>query len=309
MAVVPAWFGDGSAMNLKQQMNVDAPPKGELPSWGTRICFDHFFVELVPAGPRSFNVRLADSFASISFSSDEGRSSLADDRLRRYERRAFEYIVTPTNYPLRGQSSSAPEVLVFVFDFIALRPQIASALQLPDDLLEPRVIIGGPKSFTTAVAERIRRHILSGDVALDYLRSLCFVMIVEMLRLPAKQRKTGRGTVLKQDVLEAVLKFIEANLEGDLSLDSLSALAGVQSHQFNRAFKRKVGQSPHHFVLERRINAARSLLGSTQYPITEIAYATGFSSQSHMTTTFKRELGTTPAQLRAMSGHELDEGR
>lgn len=283
---------------MKQEMNINAPPKGELPKWGRRIAFEHFFAELVPPGARRLNVRLARSFASISFAGDAGRSSLAGDRLRHYDRRPYEFVVAPPNFPLRGESEAAPEVLALVFEFEALKDEIATALQMPPDLLESRVVIGGPKAFTTTIAERVRKHILAGEGADDYLRSLCVVLIIEMMRLPARQRKTGRGTVLKEEVLNAVLNFIDANLDGDLSLEALARLSGVLTHQFARAFKRRVGQSPHHYVLGRRIDAARALLLTTSHPIAEIAYATGFSSQSHMTTTFRREIGATPAQVR-----------
>jgi AraC family transcriptional regulator len=102
-------------------------------------------------------------------------------------------------------------------------------------------------------------------------------------------------------VLQSVLKFIDANLDADLSLEALARLSGVLTHQFVHAFKHKVGEAPHHYVLSRRIEAARVLLGKTESPIADIAYATGFSSQSHMTTTFTRELGTTPAQIRSQA--------
>jgi AraC family transcriptional regulator len=285
-------------------MNIAAPPRGELPEWGSRIEFDHFFVELVPAGPRRMNIRLGNSFASISFDSDEGHSSLAGDRLRPYDRRPYEFIVTPPNFPLSGDSASAPEVLVFVFDFEAIRADVAAALQLEASKLEPRVIIGGPKTMTTELAQRIRRHIMAGDVTDDYLRSLCMVMLVDMIRLPKGQRNTGRGETLDNKVLASVLSYIDANLEGDLSLDALAQLSGVATHRFARSFKRKVGEPPHQYVVTRRIQAARSLLGSTDESIAEIAFATGFSSQSHMTTTLKKELGVTPGQLRSSREHD-----
>jgi len=283
---------------VTQELSLSAPPRGQLPEWGKRIDFGKFFVELVPAGKRTFNVRLAETFASISYSADAGRSSLAGDRLRRYDRRPYEYIVAPAGFPLRGQSDAAPEVLVFVFSFEALKADVASALRLTEDLLEPRVILGSPKPFITALAQRIRRHILADDISEEYLRSLCFVLIVEMLRLPPEQRSTGRGSALDDKVLQSVLKFIDANLDSDLSLEALARLSGVLTHQFVHAFKRKIGEAPHHYVLTRRIEAARMQLTETDDPIADIAYAAGFSSQSHMTTTFRREVGVTPAQLR-----------
>ena len=138
----------------------------------------------------------------------------------------------------------------------------------------------------------------------DYLRSLCFILLAEMMRLPPAQRSTGRGSTLNDQVLRSILNYIDANLDANLSLETLASLSGVLTHQFVRAFKRKVGEAPHQYRPSRRIDAARNLLSTTEHPIAEIAYATGFSSQSHMTTTFKREIGMTPAQLRDDSGSQ-----
>jgi AraC family transcriptional regulator len=102
--------------------------------------------------------------------------------------------------------------------------------------------------------------------------------------------------------LGSILDYIDANLDTNLSLETLAGLAGVLTHQFGRAFKRKIGEPPHQYVLARRIEAAREMLRATDHPIADIAYATGFSSQSHMTTTFRREIGVTPAQLRSETG-------
>lgn len=284
---------------LKQKMNLDTPPIGRVPEWGRRVRLDKFSVELVPAGERSVNVRLPKTLATISFSPDEGASSLAGDRLRRYERRPYEYIVVPANFPLRGASKAAPEVLAFAFRFDEIKSDIAAATQISEEMLESRVIIGGPKPFTTELAQRIRRHMRAETISRDYLQALGFALIVEMLRLPPRQRATGRGSTLNDRVLRSILDYIDANLDANLSLESLAGLAGVMTHQFGRAFKRKVGEPPHQYVLARRIEAARSLLNTTEHSIADIAYTTGFSSQSHMTTTFRREIGVTPAQLRS----------
>ena len=283
---------------MNQEMNLNVPPRGDLPKWGKRIEFDEFLVELVPSGERKINLRLSNTFASISFGPDEGRSSLAGDRLRKFDRRPYEYIVTPPNFPLIGESTGAPEVLVFVFSFEIIRPSVAAALQVGEEMLEQRVIIGDPKPFTTELAQRIRRHMLIHNMSSDYLYSLCFLLLVEMLRVPPTQRQSARSSKLDDAVLKMILGYIDANLNDDLSLDKLAELAGVLTHQFARAFKNAIGDSPHHYVLLRRLNSARLFLTQTDRSIADIAYETGFSSQSHMTTTFKKEFGVTPAQLR-----------
>jgi AraC family transcriptional regulator len=286
----------------KQEMSLIVSPRGNLPEWGRRIHFDKFSIELVPPGVRHLNVRLKKTLATISFSTDQGASSLAGDGMRHYERRPYEYIVVPANFPLRSESQAAPEVLVFNFRFEDMRAVIAAATEVSPDVLEPRVIIGRPKPFITEVAQRIRRHMGAEVVSRDYLWALGFSLLVEMLRLPPRQRATGRGATLSDRVLRSILDYIDANLDANLSLEELAGLAGVMTHQFGRAFKRKVGEPPHRYVLARRVEAARSLLRATDQAIADIAFATGFSSQSHMTTTFRREIGVTPAQLRIARG-------
>jgi AraC family transcriptional regulator len=284
---------------VKQEMDLDAPPGNSVPEWGRRVHFHNFFVDLCPAAPRTLNLSLSTNLATISFDNDEGLSSLAGDRLRPYERSPYEYIVVPPKFPVRGKSDSAPEVLCLAYSFNDLKQEVAEALQISEDLLEARVIIGGPKPFTTEIAQRIRRHILKDPKPNQYLRSLCIVLIVEMMRLPPERLRTGRSAALEDRVLQMVLGYIDANLDGDLSLEALSSLAGVLDNKFARSFKKKTGESLHRYVMARRIRAARDLLEKSQDSISDVAYATGFSSQSHMTTAFKRDLGITPAQVQS----------
>lgn len=96
-----------------------------------------------------------------------------------------------------------------------------------------------------------------------------------------------------------VLEFIEANLDGDLSLFRLAALAGLSPYYFARSFREDMGDTPHRHVLARRIDRARRLLCETSTPLAEIALACGFSSQPHLNDVFRRELGLTPGAMRA----------
>lgn len=96
---------------------------------------------------------------------------------------------------------------------------------------------------------------------------------------------------------QLVCDYIEENLAQNLSLTELSQLANMSQYRFARAFKAKMGVSPYAYVLERRIAAARTLITSSDLSLAEIAYDTGFSSQAHMTTTFKKRLGVTPRKI------------
>jgi AraC-like DNA-binding protein len=78
----------------------------------------------------------------------------------------------------------------------------------------------------------------------------------------------------------------------------LAALAGVSRFQLLRAFRRETGITPHAYLIQRRVSAARRLLAAGEIPA-QAAAAAGFSDQSHMTRAFVRYLGVTPARYRA----------
>ncbi len=98
--------------------------------------------------------------------------------------------------------------------------------------------------------------------------------------------------------LEGVLAHIESNVDVSLSLDELADIANLSVFQFARVFKRALGVSPHAYIIQTRVQHASRLLRESSLPICDIAYAVGFSSQSHMTTTLKKLTGQTPGQIR-----------
>jgi AraC family transcriptional regulator len=95
-----------------------------------------------------------------------------------------------------------------------------------------------------------------------------------------------------------LIDFIEDNLERDLSLEALAAEVGVSPLYLPRSFKAAVGQSPHQYVVRRRIERAKQLLSSGDSPIVDIALSVGFSSQSHLSNWFLRLVGISPAEYR-----------
>ncbi|GGN23610.1 hypothetical protein GCM10011609_76500 [Lentzea pudingi] len=103
--------------------------------------------------------------------------------------------------------------------------------------------------------------------------------------------------------LREVLEHIDDELGGDLRLDRLAGVAELDRHQFGRAFKKAIGVSPHRYVLQRRVERAAELLTRSDRPIAEIALLVGMSSQSHLTTVFRRVFGDTPHAYRRATRH------
>lgn len=130
----------------------------------------------------------------------------------------------------------------------------------------------------------------------------------EALSLALAQRVLGRfGRTVREPAahdamtpsrMRRIREFVQANLDRDLSLVELARVAGLSPHYFLHLFKRAFGVTPHRYVLEQRVAAARGLLKDESLSISEVALALGFADQSHFTATFRRILGTTPNRFR-----------
>jgi AraC family transcriptional regulator len=98
--------------------------------------------------------------------------------------------------------------------------------------------------------------------------------------------------------LARVLDYIEANLEGELTVGRLASIACLSQFHFARAFKAAVGRSPHRYVSARRLERAKELLGEGEQPLADIALRLKFSCQANFTRAFRQATGQTPAQYR-----------
>jgi AraC family transcriptional regulator len=92
--------------------------------------------------------------------------------------------------------------------------------------------------------------------------------------------------------------FVQAHLSQNLSLDALAQHTGYSTYHFARLFRSTLGESPHQYVLRQRVERAHELLKRPDLPLVEVALATGFAHQSHLTQQFKRHFGVTPSAYR-----------
>ena len=93
-------------------------------------------------------------------------------------------------------------------------------------------------------------------------------------------------------------EIISSRLEGEVSLAELASECRLSRSHFARAFKKTTGQSPHVWLLQRRVENAKHLLLNSETPISEIALASGFADQSHLTKVFSKMVGATPGAWR-----------
>jgi len=189
------------------------------------------------------------------------------------------------------------------------------ALALCDDLVcrvGTTLGIGGPQieayagrepllcGALLALGSELERAARGDETHAPYLEALSGALVAHLLRRHAAPDPTRArpSTHVSPSALERVRNFVEANIEAPLSLADLAAQAGLSPYHFARAFRRRTGLPPHRYVTSRRIARAKQMLESTDLPIAEIAYTVGLASQSHLTTLFRRFVGTTPRAYR-----------
>ena len=117
-----------------------------------------------------------------------------------------------------------------------------------------------------------------------------------LMKLAPPAQAHGGG--LAPNAMRRVRDYVELHLSETIDLSTLAAVAGLSMHHFARQFKQSAGVPPHHYLTQKRLELAQALLTKTELPLSEIAYAAGFSDQSHLARHFRHALGTTPRAFR-----------
>ncbi|PSO18117.1 AraC family transcriptional regulator [Bradyrhizobium sp. MOS003] len=116
----------------------------------------------------------------------------------------------------------------------------------------------------------------------------------------------GKALSLDPRRLQRVLDYIESSLGGDIRLEDLAAQACLSPYHFSRLFREATGLSPHRYVTDRRVQAARHELARDRMSLVEIALEFGFGSQANFTRVFRKAASLTPGQYRELCGGGAD---
>lgn len=107
------------------------------------------------------------------------------------------------------------------------------------------------------------------------------------------------GVVPAERHLLRARDLIDAGYAEPLAVDDLARAAGLSRAHFSREFRRAFGDSPHAYLLTRRLERAAALLRSTDRSVVEICFAVGLRGVGSFTTSFTRMYGVTPTAYRA----------
>jgi AraC family transcriptional regulator, arabinose operon regulatory protein len=98
--------------------------------------------------------------------------------------------------------------------------------------------------------------------------------------------------------LVETIRYIDANLDKEMTIHELSQTAHFHPNYFMRFFKTHLGVSPMRYIYDRRLEKAKELLVCRSLSINEVARTTGFNDASHFSTSFKKHVGVSPSEFR-----------
>jgi len=93
-------------------------------------------------------------------------------------------------------------------------------------------------------------------------------------------------------------EVVELHIFSDLRLEQLAKLCNLSLSSFKRKFKEVYSDSPTNYIIEKRIEKSKELLGHTEMAISQVAYEIGFQDPLYFTRLFKKKTGKTPSSFR-----------
>jgi AraC family transcriptional regulator len=162
-----------------------------------------------------------------------------------------------------------------------------------------------PMSNVTRLREWMHRVIGLLDVAVEQLQhqehpaERVLLEAATLLRQQidpqvAGQADDGRGRLLAWQA-RRVKDYIDAHIAGPVLVGELCALIQRSEAHFSRSFKRTFGESPHAFVIRRRLELAAQYMLDTDASLSDISAQCGFTDQAHLCKHFRQVTGQTPA--------------
>lgn len=184
------------------------------------------------------------------------------------------------------KTSAVPQgaMVTLAFDDAAAEATLVSLHQLRSAVVE----------LSTALNETLRDERSNAAASLERAKAMLYG--VDSPSPQPLQKSARRG--LAPWRVRRVLAHIEANLSTPIRNTDLATLAGHSIFHFNVAFRNSVGESPHRYVIQRRVERAQGLMLSTEKPLSEIAAECGLADQAHLTRLFRKIVGESPAAWR-----------
>lgn len=178
-------------------------------------------------------------------------------------------------------------------------------IAIPGHLLGATTLIPRVRHHDPLIHQMVERihHVADRDDALarlltDSVTETLRLLITDMYTVNPPPPTKRRPQILDAATRSMIVAFLEDSLDSEITLESLAQQADMPVGVFITAFRAAFHTTPYQYLLDRRIERAKSLLRHTTRTVTEISAMVGFSTPNHFATAFRRRVGVSPRAYR-----------
>jgi AraC family transcriptional regulator len=238
---------------------------------------------------------------SITLTPARVSGGLDGDRRQAFQSLRYAVFVAPTGAAAHWHKESTSRHLNLYFHAGALADREVGTQGLTLDCAPPlNVCVPGIRTLADELVAELQAGPLWSAEAVDSLGRL---LLIKVARHRA-QHRAARNPLTPQ-LLGRMVEHVQAHLSERILVSDLAAVVGLSPNHFAHAYTACTGQSPHQFVMAKRLQHAQALLQNDREPLADVAAASGFANQQHLTNVMRKQLGVTPARYR----HEQQAGR
>jgi AraC family transcriptional regulator len=147
------------------------------------------------------------------------------------------------------------------------------------------------------LSEAFKRPVEANPLFLDHVTTAVAAHLLGTYGLGWRRAEIGQRRLSERQERRAK-EMLASRLDGDVTMAMLANECGLGLSSFRRAFAATVGQPPHRWLLERRIEKAMALLRGSSLSLPEIAVASGFVDERHLNRVFRRATKVLPQEWR-----------
>ena len=126
-------------------------------------------------------------------------------------------------------------------------------------------------------------------------------MLYSLLCMIYNPDSTTESVAEDSSLMGKAVQYIEDHLHEKLNVEVLASVIGLSASHFSREFRKVTGYAPHEYIVMKRIDYAQWLLYSTDDSIGEIAFKTGYNSDTNFIVSFRKSMGISPSRFRKLT--------
>ena len=206
-----------------------------------------------------------------------------------------DFVIIPPHL-MHTEISSSEEPL----EYLCLGVANITLASPPDDF-DPIVDLGTSRESVLSLIRGIYREMQRRQSEYELMsRSLFYHLMVTLIRGRLIDVGQDEELSMRSNIAE-VKAYIDESYAKSFTLDDLASIAALSKYHLIREFKQAVGLSPMDYLLAKRITESKKLLVDTEWSVSDIGEAVGFSSGSYFAQRFRRVTGMSPIQFRQNS--------